>query len=63
MTIQTTKPKEKRMRRNLKPLKKIKKAVKIDQKRIKPEIVEARRRESATDLSRETTESARDRIK
>ena len=63
MTIQTTKPKEKRMKKDLKPLAKRKKAVKIDQRRIKPEIAEVRKRESATDLNKETSEAARDRIK
>ena len=51
------------MKKNLKPPAKRKKAVKIDQRRIKLEIAEVRKRESATDLNRETSEAARDRIK
>ena len=64
MMIQTTKPKEKRMKKDLKPhAKSIKKAAKIDQRRTRLKIVEVRKRESATDLNRETSEAARDKIK
>ena len=63
MMIQTTKPKEKRMKKDLKPHAKRKKAAKIDQRRTRLKIVEVRKRESATDLNRETSEAARDRIK
>ena len=51
------------MKKDLKPHAKRKKAAKIDQRRIRLKIAEVRKRESATDLNRETSEAARDRIK
>ena len=51
------------MKKSQKPPEKIRKEAKTDQRRIKPKAVEVRKRESATDSNRETSEAARDRIK